>query len=110
MAKKKDIRLNKPESKAELTKANMMDYVERYATIEQTEAYIEAIKKCKVIRMNNLNGKETEITDIQKLRAEFIRIFPEFEYLNKKKDKEDKKPKESDEDKLLKILAKKKAK
>jgi len=109
MAKKKDIRLNKPESKAELTKDNMMDYVERYATIEQTEAYIEAVKKCKVVRINNLNGKESEITDIQKLRTAFIRIFPEFEYLNKKKAKADKKPIETDEEKLLKILAKKKA-
>ena len=40
MAKKKDIRLNRPESKAELTKENMLAFVKGYATVEKTEKFI----------------------------------------------------------------------
>ena len=108
MAKKKDIRLNRPESKAELTKENMLAFVKGYATVEQTEKFIALVADCKVVRKNNLTGNTGEITDIQKLRAGFIKLFDEFAYLEKKK-KTEKKKAPSFDDELAKILADKKA-
>lgn len=108
MAKKKDIRLNKPTTKAELTKENMKDFVKKYATVEETEKYIALVAESKVIRKNNLTGETGETTDIQKLRDGFIKLFPEFKYLNEKKKKATAKGPSYDDD-LAQILADKKA-
>ena len=108
MAKKFDIRLNPPKTKADLTKDNMKDFIAKYATIEQTEQYIALVAKCKVVRANNLTKETGEITDIQALRAGFIKLFPEFAYLDKKKSEKEKESPTYEGD-LAEILAKKKA-
>ena len=82
---KKDLRLNPPTKKSELTKDNMLFFVKTYGTADEKKWFYELLKNNRLKKKNNLTGEITEGYDIQAIRKAFIAKFPEFGGLEKKK-------------------------
>ena len=99
---KKDLRLNPPTKKSDLTKDNMLFFVKTYGTADEKKWFYELMKKNRLKKKNNLTGEIIEGYDIQAIRKEFIAKFNEFSGLKDKK-KETKK-KATYEDELESLL------
>lgn len=98
---KKDLRLNPPQKKSELTKDNMLSFVLTYGTTDDKKWFYGVLQDNKMKKKNNLTGKIIDGYDVQKIRKLFIARFPEFSGLEKKKETKKTTSFEDDMKKLL---------
>lgn len=74
----KDLRLNPPTKKAELTKQSMLKYIQE-ATAEEKKWFVDLMGKNKIKKKNNLTGEVFEGYDMAKVREAFAqKYFPEI--------------------------------
>lgn len=85
MATIKDLKLNPPETKTELTKANMLKYIKTHGSDEDKKWFVELMEDNRLQKTSNINGSVVNGYDLPKVREAFAkRFFPE---LSKKKSK-----------------------
>lgn len=86
MASKKDLSLNTPTKLSELTKVNMLDFIEKKSQ-EEKKWFYELMKSSTLKKINNLTGKEMDAYDIPKVRRAFAgKYFPALVEKKQKKD------------------------
>jgi translation initiation factor 1 (eIF-1/SUI1) len=100
MATVKDLKLNPPKSKAELTKVNMLKYVKAYGTDEEKKWFVDLMEENRRKKISNIDGSEVNGYDLPKVREEFAKKF--FPDLSKKKAKPKKPTFEEELEALLK--------
>ena len=78
MAKVKDLRLNPPTKKTELTKESMLKYMKDESVSKKDKKwFVDLMNNNKVKKKNNLTGEIVETYDLAKIREEFaIKYFP----------------------------------
>lgn len=78
MATVKDLRLNAPEKKTDLTKQSMLKYM-KDATAEEKKWFVDLMNSNKIKRKNNLTGEVVDGYDMPKVREAFAqKYFPEI--------------------------------
>lgn len=83
-----DLKLNPPENKTVLTKANLHKYFKEYGTDEDKKWYATLLKKNTITRKNNITGEEGDGYEWGKIReAVAKKYFPDISSENKKKAK-----------------------
>ena len=105
MASVKDLKLNPPKKKTELTKTNMLKFIKEYGSVEEKKWFIELLEKNTLKKKNNLKGgAEIEGYDLPVIREEFAKaFFPDISsYEKNKKKKNSHKPTFADEIEQLK--------
>ena len=90
MATLKDLKLNPPETKADLTKGNMLKYIKAYGTDEEKKWFVELMEENRQKKINNIDGSEVNGYDLPKVRKAFAEKF--FPDLVKKQKVKSKKP------------------
>lgn len=79
MASIKDLKLNPPEKKTELTKDNMLKFIKDYGSEEDKKWFVELMTNNKQKKKNNLTGKVVDGYDLPKIREAFAqKFFPEI--------------------------------
>ena len=100
----KDLKLNPPTKKTELTKDNMLKFIKLHGSEADKKWFVELMTSHKVKKTNNLTGNEVEGYDLPKIREAFARKF--FPTISSKAKSESKKSskKLSFEDELKALL------
>lgn len=83
---KKDLRLNPPTTKTDLTKDNMLSFVKKYGTKEEKKWFYDVLKNPdnRIIKQIHFSGEGKTVNgyDISKIRKLFIAKFEEFNHLD----------------------------
>ena len=86
MANKKDLSLNPPVKLSELSKINMLDFIEKKSP-EEGKWFYNLMQDNKIKRKNNLTGEIIDAYDIPKVRKAFAeKYFPVLVERKKKKE------------------------
>lgn len=75
MASIKDLKLNPPSKKTDLTKDNMLKYIKTYGSDDDKLWFVNLMKNNKQYKKNNLTGEVVEGYDLSKIREEFAKKF-----------------------------------
>lgn len=80
MAKVKDLRLNPPVKKTELTKESMLKFMkDESVSKKEKKWFVDLMNSNKIKKKNNLTGDIVDTYDLPKIREEFaIKYFPEI--------------------------------
>ena len=105
MAKVKDLRLNPPTKKTELTKESMLLFMkDESVSKKEKKWFVDLMNSNKVKKKNNLTGEIVETYDLPKVREEFaLKYFPQISSKAKKNTKAPSK-KKSFENELMGLL------
>lgn len=87
MASIKDLKLNPPTKKTELTKDNMIKFIKDYGTIEDKKWFLELLDANTQNKINNLTKEVVVGYDLPKIREAFAIRFFENISSKAKKDK-----------------------
>ena len=100
----KDLKLNPPTKKTELTKDNMLKFIKEYGSTEDKKWFVDLMTTSKVKKTNNLTGEVVDGYDLPKIREAFAqKFFPTISSKAKKASKKvSKKP--SFETELMNLL------
>jgi hypothetical protein len=100
----KDLKLNPPVKKTELTKDNMLKFIKKYGTEEDKKWFVELMTSNKVKKTNNLTGAVVEGYDLPKVREAFaVKFFPTISSKSKNESKKSSK-KSTFEEQLQSLL------
>ena len=84
----KDLKLNPPTKKTELTKDNMLKFIKEYASEEDKKWFVDLMKNNKQKKTNNLTGAVIDGYDLQTIRESFAqKFFPTISAKSKKESK-----------------------
>lgn len=75
MASIKDLKLNPPTKKTELTKDNMLKFIKENGSDEDKKWFVELMKEHKQKKKNNLTGEIVDGYDLPKIREAFAQKF-----------------------------------
>lgn len=105
MASIKDLKLNPPTKKTELTKDNMLKFIKEYGSEDDKKWFVDLMKSNKQRKVNNLTKEVVEGYDLPNIREAFAQKF--FPTISKKakissKKKSNKPTFEEELDKLVK--------
>lgn len=88
MSSIKDLKLNPPKKKSELTKHSMLKFIKENGTAEDKVWFFDLMNANVIKKKSNLTGDVIEGYDIPKVREEFAKkFFPEISNQAKNKKK-----------------------